>query len=99
MMDKTLLDNAIEIELDKIIAQVKEETKENDHNGARQILANLICNNFLHSCYQRVGELHALLGYMPESLIELRRKELDPKLIAELKKQFPEDVDRIKSAL
>ncbi len=87
------------IKLDKAIKQAKECTQENEHNGARQVLARLINNKFLSQAYMHVGQLQDLFGFMPLSLCELRRIELDPLLIAELTKQFPQDVDRIESAL
>ena len=88
-----------DIKLDKVIERVREATSENDHNGARQILARTLNNKYLQQCYRHVEILHHLFGCMPESLMELRRTELDPKLIAQLEKRFPEYIDRIKAAL
>ena len=94
---ENVLDKANRI--DQIITQVRVATEFNDHNGARIILAQAMDNIFLIECYIHLEGLQGLFGHMPESLIELRRTELDPKLIAELEKVFPGDIDRIKSAL
>lgn len=85
--------------LDKVIKRVDEATQENDHNGARLILAKHLNNTMLIQSYLCVRQLQNLFGHMPYSLMELRRVDLDPKLMAELTSWFPGDIDRIKRAL
>lgn len=96
-MEDTLLD--IDRKMNEMIKRVDEATQENDHNGARLILAKHLNNTMLIQSYLCVRQLQNLFGHMPYSLMELRRVNLDPKLITELTKWFPDDIDRIKNAL
>jgi len=88
-----------EIKLDKAIEQAKEATRENDHTGARRVLARLTGSDFLSKGYRYIDELQNLFGYMPEGLGNLRLHTFDPVLLEELTRLYPNDIDKIKSAL
>ena len=70
-----------------IIDKIAKMTDQNDHTGARLLLAKSIKNKKMEKAYAGIEDIQTYLGHLPEGLYHTRQ-ELDKEMFALVKKNY-----------
>jgi hypothetical protein len=86
-------------EVDLVIDMITDATDRNDHNGALELLCNLLNAHKTKRLLTHIQGIHSLLGHMPHGLVQVRTEYVYKPLMAEAKRKLdPEQFQSLHAA-
>lgn len=87
---RTLISEAGDPKIDKLVKSISKKTSDNDHTGAAIELAKFLRNNNAVKILDSINDIHHIEGGMPLQLLQYRQEILN-RLLTNVKNNYDND--------